>query len=167
MHRVLEGDRVWGGLEVWPSRNGVTRYRLTVYPPGASAVERRQQRLWRAWPLVAVLFWLVELSVFASAGPLPRAVFTASAVTMAGSVAWLTRKRCRPRRISVVKMTGFGGVETVGPYDDLVSGLERLESADAALHDGLITIVQHEASWTEVWESLAPSPRPAPPEHGH
>ena len=51
LHRIIDGERVWGSVEAWPGRHGLKRYRLVVFPPGITATERRRLRLSRARPL--------------------------------------------------------------------------------------------------------------------
>src|ERR1700709_2459043 len=44
---VLDGRHGWGSLDISPTRHGVTRYQLVVFPPGIDMVERRLLRAWR------------------------------------------------------------------------------------------------------------------------
>ena len=57
-HRLLDGDRGWGSIDVHPDRYGMTRYRLVVFPPGISEPERRRVRLARGWPMWGALIWV-------------------------------------------------------------------------------------------------------------
>src|SRR6476659_5562080 len=68
--RLLDGDRVWGAIEIRPDRFGVTRYRLVVFPPGISESERRRVRVARGWVLWGALVWVFcEISLSHTTGP--------------------------------------------------------------------------------------------------
>lgn len=152
--RVLHGERVWGGLEVWPSRNAVVRYRLTVYRPGTSAAERQAERLWRAWPAIAGATGVAEFAALSAVGQVLRALLVVAAVSVAGSVtvAVLTRRRARPIRVTAARLQAGGGA--VGLYREVASAVAYLEAADDGLRAGRLTSAQHELAWATVWRML-------------
>src|SRR4051812_16204261 len=58
--RLLDGENRWGYVRLQIDRFGVTRYRLVVYPPGISDVQRRRLRLWRGAAIWAAALWLLS-----------------------------------------------------------------------------------------------------------
>lgn len=156
LDRLLQGERAWGGLDVWPSRGGVVHYRLTVYPPGTNARERMLYRLWRAWPLVGGMLWLALMLVFAVFGSASQA-FLAATVTIAAATvatAWATRGRPRPRRLTALLVDDVGGRLTAGRFVELRNAFEELEAAELRLRAGRISAVQFEVRWSEVFAGL-------------
>src|ERR1700738_3494787 len=59
--RVIDGEQVWGSIDISFRRHGFRSYRLVVFPPGISPAERRYVRMWRAWPTWGLLWWFVLL----------------------------------------------------------------------------------------------------------
>ena len=89
--RLLDGGRTWGSLDVSPSRYGVTRHRLVVFPPGISSDERVLLRLWRAWPIWATLMWLVMEMFLVPAIGSGAAVAISTTVCVSAVVATIVR----------------------------------------------------------------------------
>ena len=58
--RLLDGENRWGFVCIQIDRFGVTRYRLVVYPPGISDVQRRRLRLWRGAPIWGAALWVLS-----------------------------------------------------------------------------------------------------------
>jgi hypothetical protein len=108
--RLLDGGRTWGSLDVSPSRYGVTRHRLVVFPPGISSDDRVLLRVWRTWPIWATLSWLVmEMFLVPTIGSGP-AVAISTAVCVGAVVATMATtgaNRSKVRTMSVVRMAGF------------------------------------------------------------
>ncbi|WP_375399406.1 DUF6611 family protein [uncultured Amnibacterium sp.] len=154
--RLLHGDRAWGGLDVWPSRGGVVRYRLTVYPPGTNARERMLHRMWRAWPLTGGIVWLAIMLVVGSFASAPQALWAATGtIGVATAVtAWLTRGRPRPRTLTALLVDDIGGRLTAGWFVELRNAFEELEATELRLRAGRISAVQFEVRWSEVFAGL-------------
>ena len=73
-----------------PTRYGVTRYRLVVFPPGISADDRMLLRVWRAWPtwglatlLILEILLVPAIGAGAALGISAAVVLGAGAVVMA------------------------------------------------------------------------------------
>src|ERR1700733_16311890 len=78
--RLLDGDHPWGFYKVKTSQYAVRRYRLIIYPPGATAADRRLARLQRGWPLggaVLVLFAMMIGDAVSSPYTVPAVAITA------------------------------------------------------------------------------------------
>jgi hypothetical protein len=157
---VLEGRSAWGTIEV-PNladitRRGWGRYRLTVYPPGTNAAERRRLGFYRAWAGWGALAALLAEIVFADLRS-PRALVAIAVVYLAGAVAGNVRSRrlrAELRQVSVIVTCLAGDTRTIGEPQLLRRSLTRLEELDEASHAGRLGPVQFEAGWAEVYNSL-------------
>jgi hypothetical protein len=156
--RLLDGGRTWGSLDVAPSRYGVTRHRLVVYPPGIAPDERILLRLWRAWPVWGTVTWLLlETILVNTIGP-GTALAIASGVCLgAGAVlmAMTGATRGGVRTLTVVRMAGVDDALTADRCHELYELADELADADRRLADGELTTVGHEAVVWRVYDHLA------------
>jgi len=160
--------RPWGRLDLPDplhiARTGIARYRISVYAPGTSDLERRELRLAGRWWLGTATFGLaVEVLVAAIAGGVPAALF----VALTGAAIcfyWLARTRTirrstRTLRIAVVR-TG-GSHEVIGDaalFGECRRQLALLDGEPTSPH---LTPLQSETIWAEVYERLDPTVRTA------
>jgi hypothetical protein len=155
--RLLDGDRVWGSIEVRPDRFGVTRYRLVVFPPGISDAERRRVRVARGWPLWGALVWVVcEVWLNQMTGPW-TAVIISTAVYLGLGVFAMTRAGDQRRQVRTI-----GAMVMAGQHDPVATAFQhRLETfagalleADELLASGDITPTTHELTWWRVYNQM-------------
>src|SRR3954468_14803853 len=126
LQRLLDGDRLWGSLDIQPDRFGVTRYRLVVYPPGISESERRRVRVARGWPLWGALVWIVcEIILSHTIAPWAAFAMSTAAFIGSGMVAIWTAgpSHSRVRTMAAMVMAG---------HHDPVSGALRDRLEDLA-----------------------------------
>jgi len=161
--RLIDGGRTWGSLGVSPSRYGVTRHRLVVFPPGISPDERMLLRLWRSWPIWGMLTWLVmEMFLVPTIGPNPALAITTAVCLGAGALlmAMTGANRTRVRTLAVVRMAGVVDAVAVDRYAELYALAHELADADHALAAGELSTVDHEAVVWRVYDRLS-TPVPA------
>ncbi|HEY0259906.1 MAG TPA: DUF6611 family protein [Lacisediminihabitans sp.] len=157
---ALDGEHSWGDLQVGPvDRSGsVMRYRLTVYPPGITVVERRALVFRRRWPGVGLVLGLVVaigLNV-AINGWLALAVAAALFVVIllvSRSATAGIRPRVLRLRATVVATTGHR--EVLGELAPLTRAAAALLELDDRADHGLLTPVEHEHLWGEVYTGLS------------
>lgn len=160
--RLLDGGRTWGSLDVSPSRYGVTRHRLVIFPPGISPDERTLLRLWRSWPIWGTLTWLVlEMFLVPTIGSGPAlAISTCIALGLGLLLMVMTgATRSRVQTMSVVRMAGYHDASAAERYAELCALANELTEADHALAAGELSTVDHEAAVWRIYERLAPSVR--------
>jgi hypothetical protein len=160
-HQALDGNRPWGSVEVRPDRFGVTRYRLTVYPPGVNQSERRRIRLARGWPLWGSAGWIVtEIWASQLCGPWIALVLSTTLAVgggfVANAMAGAARRRVRTMRAAV--MTGQCDPVSVTAVDTLQGLAIRLLQADDLLRDGRLSPVEHESIWWGVYDEMSDQP---------
>jgi hypothetical protein len=155
--RVLDGQRSWGSIDTGVSRQGFRRYRMVVFPPGISDVERRMLRLWRRWPIWGATVWLVTVIPFVGTPNSHMAVIVAT-ILYVGSGAtlfvMLGSVRTRVRTLSVVLISGYSNPAAAAAYTELKAVAIVLCAADALRDEGSISPVQHEALWWQVYDRL-------------
>lgn len=156
--RLLDGDRVWGSIDVRPGRFGIVHYRLVVFPPGLSTSDRRWIRAARGWPLWGMLLWLqceawlspmlftpwTALAV-STAVPLVAGVVI---VTMAGEA------RRQVHTIVAITMAGYDEPLSLAARDRLATAAARLIDADERLARHEISVVDHELIWWQVYDRI-------------
>jgi hypothetical protein len=166
---MLDGRRPWGSLDISPTRRGVTRYRLTVFPPGIDPAERRLLRAWRAWPTWGAMLWLLAQIILGSVAS-PAVAFTMSTAAYLGIGAVLFGRvasvRGQVRRMCVIRIAGFADPRTAALYAELCSLAAALDDADARLQQGVLSAAGHEAAWWQVYDRLGPDGPCASPEGG-
>lgn len=159
--QALDGDRVWGHIDIRPDRFGVTRYRLVVYPPGIGESERRRVRLARGWPLWGTAMWVVaEIWGNQLTGPWTTLAISTTLVLGAGlvAVAMAGDTRHLVRSICASTMVGYRDRIAEAAAERLKTLAVRLLEADDALRDGRLTRAQHEMIWWQVYDRIADQP---------
>ena len=152
---MLDGDRVWGSIDVRPDRFGVTRYRLVVFPPGISESDRRRVRVARGWPVWGTLVWILcEIWLSHLTGPMTALV--ASTAVYLGSGVLATAKagdaRRQVREMGVTVMAGHNDPMSTALLHKLDTLACALLEADDLLARGEISPAAHEMTWWRVYD---------------
>jgi hypothetical protein len=161
---MLDGEYRWGTIDIWPSRHGVHRYRLVVFPPGISVGERRLLRLWRAWPMWGAALWLLS-AICLGGRPTPWAAIGIATVvylsTGAIILALAGHLRSRVRTLGMLVIDGRTDRRSAAGYAELETLVDTLRDADAERSEGRLSAVDHEAACWQVYDRLGPDhPRP-------
>lgn len=154
---------MWGSFDAYPSRYGVTRYRLVVFPPGITVHERRMVRVWRSWPLWGAALWLGLQICGELAGTSETALIAGSMIYIAvGAMTFVLagETRVRVRTLCAVTMAGHEDVDR--RYHRLRVMARALDHADLDLAEGRISPLQHEARWWQVYDVLDAMAKSAP-----
>ncbi len=157
--KVLDGGRTWGSMDVSPSRYGVTRYRLVVFPPGIAAEDRILLRSWRTWPvwgMAASLILEVILVPTLGAGMAMSVAVATLLGTGAVVMAMTGANRRLVRTLAVTRMAGTDDPSTQERFAELQSLAHQLALADAGLAAGELSAVEHEAQVWQVYDQMAP-----------
>jgi hypothetical protein len=159
--RLLEGRYLWGDYRSGPpSRTGWLDYRLTVYPPGTNAAERRALQFWYSWPLAGAL---LSFLAFAVGGGKVRPEILVPSVAigyLAGIlIGWVRTRGIRAgvRRLYVARYPDQGELKTLGDAAALGAAVHTLMDLDARLSAGELTMLEYENGWWSVYDSLEPS----------
>lgn len=158
--QLLDGENRWGFVRIQIDRFGMTRYRLVVYPPGISDVERRRLRIWRGAPIWGVALWLMaEIFIQQLTGPWSALVISVGLVLALAAVAATKagETRTKVRALSVATMPGHTGAAAVAARDELLAMAMTLTFADERLDEERMSPIDHEALWWRVYEQLAPA----------
>jgi hypothetical protein len=154
---ILDGRRTWGALEVSPTRHGVTRFRLTVFPPGIDPADRRLLRAWRGWPSWGAVLWLLT-QVLLGGSTTPAVAFGLATALYLGIGAVLFARvasvRGQVRGLCVLRIAGYADPRAAASYAQLCSLAAALDDIDARLHQGALTAVEHEAAWWHLYDQL-------------
>jgi hypothetical protein len=156
--RLLDGDQVWGSVDVSPTRYGVTRYRLVVFPPGIDRDERRLLRGLRAWPTWGFALWVLALCVCSTLTP--WATITLPSLAWLGIGAYLFARvgavRAKVRTVSVTRVAGLPDPQGAATYAEMNTLVIALRSADDLWKAGGLSTAEHEAVWWQVYDRLDP-----------
>jgi len=155
--RLIDGGRTWGSLGISPSRYGVTRHHLVVFPPGLSPDERVLLRLWRSWPIWGTLTWLtLEMLLVPTVGSNSAFAISTFIAVGAGMVAMAMTgaNRAQVRTLTVVRMAGYPDPGSAEAWDELYALACQLGEADRARDAGEMSTVEHEAVVWQVYDRL-------------
>ncbi|WP_123023224.1 DUF6611 family protein [Mycolicibacterium stellerae] len=158
--QLLDGENRWGFVRIQVDRFGVTRYRLVVYPPGISDVERRRLRVWRGAPIWGAALWVLsEIFLQQLIGSWTAlAVCTGGVLALAGvAMAKAGEARSMVRSMGVVTMPGLTEVTTMQSREALLAMAMALTAADERVDEKRMSPLDHEALWWQVYEKLAPA----------
>jgi hypothetical protein len=153
---------VWGSLEVSDAatarRSGITRYRLEIFPPGTSSVERRDLlrfRQWRLWGALAALLgeFLVGTIWPGWQGP----IYIAAVYVAALLVGLELTKRLRKgiHGVTVATIQALGSTYTEGELELLESCVTDFERIDRERAAGRIDPVQYEGAWAKLYARVS------------
>lgn len=145
--RLLDGGHTWGSLEVSPTRCGVTRYRLVVFPPGISADDRMLLRAWRAWPVWGMaVFLMMEIVLVPAIGADVALAISSTVFLGAGAVvmALTSTTRGDVRTLTAIRQAGVHDVPAAERFAEFYALANDLTEADRRLADGEIHAVEHE-----------------------
>lgn len=145
--QLLDGGRTWGSLQVSPTRYGVTRYRLVIFPPGISAEDRMLLRAWRAWPVWGMAAFLVmEILLVPALGSGVALAISTTVFLGAGAVlmAMTSATRGDVRTLTAIRQAGVHDVPSAERFAEFYALAHDLTEADRRLADGEIQAVEHE-----------------------
>lgn len=162
---LLDGDRVWGSIDISPSRYrisryGVSGYRLVVFPPGISRAERGRLRLWRTWPTWGALLWLASTVCLSARLSNWTAIGIATALYLSSGAAALAlagKLRSQVRTLSVSVVDRRPDQRSAVAYDELATLVAILSDADIRRESGQMSATDHQAVWSRVYDRLGPS----------
>lgn len=157
---------MWGALDVQSDRFGMTRYRLTVYPPGITALQRRRLRLWRGFPVWGAAAWMVaEIVLTQFLSPWQALAMSTGIVLSAGAASCFQAgpERSLVRTRTVALLRGHHDDRAQAVAAEITTLAHALTVADSHLKRGEISMVDHEVMWWRVYERLTPSGRDARP----
>lgn len=160
--RLLDGGHTWGSLEVSPTRYGITRYRLVVFPPGISADDRVLLRIRRAWPTWGLAaFLILEVLLVPAIGPVASLWISATVFLGAGAVvmAMTAATRGDVRIITAVRRAGAHDPLAAEQFAQFYVLAHELVEADARLAAGEILPVEHELLVWRVHDRMADAAR--------
>ena len=162
--RLLEGEHLWGSIDIWPGRHGVHRYRLVVFPPGITSGQRRLLHLRRTWPMWGAALWLSSAIGFGAIAGRWAAIGLATFAYL-GAVAMILalarRLKSRIRTLGMLVVDGQNDWSCAAGYAELETLVDNLRDADTKYRDGRLSAVDHEALCWQVYDRLGPGhPRP-------
>ena len=157
--RLVDGAYPWGSFFVCPDRMGVTRYQLVIYPPGISETERRRLRVWRGWPTWGALLWIASYIILTEPiGPRTALVISAGAYLGTGVVAFRRAgdPRARVRTTRATVMSGYPDPLSRDARRKLQALAATLIEADHRRQLGLISPIEYEMTWWQVYDQIEP-----------
>lgn len=157
---LLDGDTVWGAVDIRPQRWGSVVYRIVVYPPGISAEERRRVRVWRGFYAWGTAWWLASTAVLSGFTEPWFAVTAASVMTLLfGTRAFLragsVRSRVRTADVTVPLPNSDRALLALARQVQAVG--TAMVRADRSLREGHISAADHELIWLRAYEQMAPA----------
>jgi hypothetical protein len=152
----VDGEFVWGSLSVSPTRYGVTRCWLVLYPPGIDSVERRWLRAWRAWPTWGAVLWLLSLILLGVSASWMEFAITTMVWLGVGAALFVrtARSHAQIRTRCVTRFASRPGEEVEADYAELKVLVGMLRSADCWRDQGRLSVSAHEAIWWQVYDRL-------------
>lgn len=154
--RLVDGEHPWGSAATYPERYGVTRFRLTVYPPAIDAGARRRLRAWRAWPALGLACVLVAVPLATS---IPWGVALAAALACYAAGFAVLASLSAPERRAVHELWAMDPGESATADELLAYSRARvlgdlLCAADEALAQGTLSAAGHARVWGHVYREL-------------
>jgi len=155
--RLLDGGHTWGSLQVSPTRYGITRYRLVVFPPGISADDRMLLRIWRAWPTWGMAtFLILEILLVPALGAVAALWISATVFLGVGAVvmAMTAATRGGVRTMTAVRRAGVHDPLAAEQFVEFYGLAHALIEADGRLTAGEIQPVEHELLVWRVYDRM-------------
>jgi hypothetical protein len=156
--RLFDGGHTWGSLEVSPTRYGITRYRLVVFPPGISCDDRMLLRVWRAWPTWGMAtFLILEILLVPAIGAVAALWISATVFLGAGAVvmAMTAATRGDVRTMTAVRRAGVHDPLAADRFAEFYVLAHELVEADGRLAADEIPPVEHELLVWRVYDRMA------------
>jgi hypothetical protein len=160
--RLLDGGHTWGSLEVSPTRYGITRYRLVVFPPGISSDDRMLLRIRRAWPTWGMaVFLILEILLVPALGAVAALWISATVFLGAGAVvmAMTAVNRGDVRTVTAIRRAGVHDPLAAEQFLGFYALAHDLAEADGRLAAGDIEPVEHELLVWRVYDRMADAAR--------
>ncbi|CAN5249558.1 hypothetical protein BH09ACT6_BH09ACT6_26950 [soil metagenome] len=157
VEQLCEGPHRWGRVDVTPTaRTTWNRTRLTVYPPGTNAAERRALQFHRSWPTGGAVVALLLILALSRWTPLAATAVAASVYAAGIGAGAVATRRLRPqvRRLTIVTVPLGGRVESLGDTRFFAWATDRLRVLDSLHSQGLLTTPEYEAGWAEIYTAL-------------
>lgn len=156
--RLWEGSQRWGSCEDSYLRHGIRRVRFTVYPPGASAADRRRIRVWHGWTMWSAAAWLLGSVLLQSYG-VSAVVALVVPIVAAAAAALVCRRyvgllRHQVKTVVVLTMAGCTQQTVVDRRDEVVAMATTMIVADRAMKGGVIDAVEHELVWQRIYDEI-------------
>ncbi|MGH3643439.1 MAG: DUF6611 family protein [Mycobacterium sp.] len=155
--RILDGPRAWGSIDTGVDRRGFRRYRLILFPPGVTKIERRLLRLWRVLPTWVAALWLSSVICLSQTHTPWVALGVATTIyLLVGAVTFdrLGALRTQVRTLSVALIAGESDRYAAATYAELKKLAAIMCTADALLGQGRISATEHESIWWQVYERV-------------
>jgi hypothetical protein len=153
--RPFGGRRTWGSFDVYPSRYGITRYRLVVFPPGMSPDERRLLRIWRSWPAWGTVLFLFAQIWLAQTFPTGWALTLAIVLWLAAGVTACALAGATRTRVHTLIALGMTGAHDEDRLASLRALTAVLLDADARRAEGTLSEPEHETLCWGVYQRMA------------
>jgi uncharacterized protein DUF6611 len=160
--RLLDGGHTWGSLEVSPTRYGITRYRLVVFPPGISSDDRMLLRIRRAWPTWGMaVFLILEILLVPAIGAVAALWISATVFLGAGAVvmAMTAAHRGDVRTVTAIRRAGVHDPLSAEQFLQFYALAHDLAEADGRLAADEIEPVEHELLVWRVYDRMADAAR--------
>jgi Family of unknown function (DUF6611) len=155
---LLDGGHLWGSFDAMIGRYGLRRYRLTVFPPGITAADRRLLRAWRGWPVggaaVALLATMCLSEVILT--PMTTLVVCAGVYVVVGAALFVmsAAPRTQVRPLSVILIDGYSDPRSEAMYAEWEAVIEMLATADEMRERGELSSVEYEAMWWHAYNRV-------------
>lgn len=152
-----KSSQPWGTVAISaPVRYGWRGYRLTVYSPGTSDVERQLMWVGRNMPFLAAA---VILPLMMALQPIAPPMSTLLLVPVGVGIVAMVRNRTRSlrrsvRALDIAYVTVDGSTRVLGNGTLMNDSVKRLRDADRALAAGDITTTEYERRWGLVYDRL-------------
>ncbi|GAB7068581.1 hypothetical protein JCM12141A_28700 [Mycolicibacterium hodleri] len=130
-----------------PTRYGITRYRLAVFPPGISSDDRMLLRIRRAWPTWGMaIFLILEILLVPALGAVAALWISATVFLGAGAVvmAMTAANRGNVRTMTAIRRAGIHDPLAAEHFLEFYGLAHDLIEADGRLTSGEIQPVEHE-----------------------
>jgi hypothetical protein len=155
--RLLDGQRVWGSVDLWAGRYGFRKYRLVIFPPGISPADRRLVRLWRGWPMWGALLWLMSEIVLSNAlSPGSALAFSVAVYLASGAITFALAgpARTQVRTLHAVLIDGYIDAHSAARYAEWKELVAILTEADERVNQGSSSPVEHEVVWWRAYDRV-------------
>ncbi|HEY5222308.1 MAG TPA: DUF6611 family protein [Microbacteriaceae bacterium] len=159
--RLTEGRQSWGVVDRSPAYRGLwCEVRLTVYPPGTTAAQRRLFHAVHSWPIAGVIAGMVLMVALGPTVPAAFELGAGGALYAAGFAVGAVLLRPfgnRMRRLAAVITASAGDWHADGDIELIAATLARFAALDDRRQAGALSPAGYEAEWGAIYDTL-PSP---------